>query len=246
MNAAKYVYDTFKDKLFEEPLYVIKNLAKLVPLDKERIYDISPAIGRVMPRFGWIVLRVGGFLMYEYQLNENNIQLNEEFKNVNSPSEAIEYLNNSVIIKSILREKAMNMYVSNIGHPKLGIDVSHGKWKKEDFPMLVDGHVGRVFCRTGIVTDVYFESEKGDRAWIIQASEMRESINDLVASKKGIDGCMVDYGAFIIGYNCCPDDDTRTCCSKCTKLSCEVRSVTGSKNCVLSDYCKKNMKWRAY
>ena len=246
LNAAKYIFTTFKEKLFDNPLYVIKNFSKLIPVDKQRIYDISPAIGRVIPRFGWVVLRVGGFLMYEYQIKEHNIQLSEKFKELNSPLEAIDYLNDSAIIRSILREKAMNMYISNIGHPKLGINVSKGKWKKEDFPMLVDGHVGRVFCRTGILEDVYFEARTGSRAWIIQASQMRKPINNLVLSNKEIDGCMVDYGAFGIGYNCCPDDGSKACCIKCKKLTCEIREVTKSDKCVLSEFCKKNMKWRAY
>lgn len=56
------IYKIFGDNLFFKPQSCLVQIDKLVSLKGE--YRISPAIGRVLPRFGWFVLRVGGFLIY--------------------------------------------------------------------------------------------------------------------------------------------------------------------------------------
>lgn len=45
--------------------------------------------------------------------------------------------------------------------------------------MIVDGHVGKVFCRTGAMKEVFYES---DRPFIILAKEMRSNIEIMVKS----------------------------------------------------------------
>lgn len=47
--------------------------------------------------------------------------------------------------------------------------------------MVVDGHVGKVFCRTGAVKTVVYESKS---PFIIMAKDMRSSIEVLVKKRR--------------------------------------------------------------
>ncbi len=107
----------------------------------------------------------------------------------------------------MLRDKALRLFISWIGHPELGIDVSEGKWNKSSFEMPVDGHVGKIFCRTGILSKIIHERKqgKGERWNVIVASKMRPFIQEVV-NQFGYDCIMVDHGAFQIGFHCCPDN----------------------------------------
>lgn len=244
-KTAVNIYKTFGDDLFYNPQQVLLRLDKLVPLKGE--YKISPAIGRVLPRFGWFVLRVGGFLIYEMILNKN--KLSDKLGRCKDPEEAINFLHSNPIVESILRDKAVRMYISWVGHPDLGIDVSRGKWRKTDFEMPVDGHVGKVFSRTGMVAEIIHEDrDRKNKRWnIIIASKMRPLIQELAESFNA-DCIMVDHGAFQIGFNCCPDNLEGIACDSCPKVSfCEIRDKIGCKGyCLLKDYCKRNLTWRAY
>ena len=243
-STAVKIYVVFGDDLFYKPKDTLIRLDKLVPLKSG--YKISPAIGRVLPRFGWFVLRVGGFLVYEMMLNKT--RLSEKLGQCKTPTEAINFLHSNPIVESILRHKAVRMYISWIGHPDLGIDVSDGTWDRSSFLMPVDGHVGKVFSRTGMVSQIIHERKKGKSPrWnIISASQMRPLIQEVVSSY-GKDSIMVDHGAFQVGYNCCPDNLEGICCDSCSKLSCEVREkVNYPTRCVLSKHCKRNCTWRAY
>lgn len=146
-------------------------------------------------------------------------------------------------------DKACRMYISWIGHPDLNINISKGVWKKSDFLMPVDGHVGKVFCRTGMIQEIIHEgkpSSTSSRWNIIIAARMRESIQKLVQSHN-TDTIMVDHGAFQVGLNCCPDNLEGICCDECSKLGCKINQPLGhGKNCILADYCQKNLTWRAF
>jgi len=241
-EAAFYILKTFGKDLFENPLTVLYEFNKLIPLTE--IYKISPAIGRVTPRFAWITLRVGGFLIFQLQLNHQKRTLSEELGNCKSPLTAYEYIQNSMIIKSLLREKACRLFISWIGHPDLEVNVSDGKWKKSKFLMPVDGHVGKVFTRTGMLSSIYRESERKE---IIEALKMRQPIQNLV-SGRGLDVNEIDYASFVIGYWCCSDQTQNISCDECNKINiCEIRTKINCKgSCPLTQYCKKNTQWRAY
>lgn len=243
-TTAVRIYKLFGDDLFNNPKSVLIDLNKLMPLGD--CYKISLAIGRVLPRFGWFVLRVGGFLIYEMVINQT--KLSEKLGKCSTPSEAVNFLHNNSLVESILRDKAARMYISWVGHPDLGIDISNGSWSRSDFLMPVDGHVGKIFSRTEMIAEVIHERKK-DRSsrWnIIIASNMRNQIQQLV-SNYGKDPIMVDHGAFQIGFNCCPDNLEGICCDSCSKLFCKARENTTYPNkCVLSEHCKRNTVWRAY
>ena len=239
------IYKIFGDDLFFKPQSCIVKLDRLVPL-KEK-YKVSPAIGRVLPRFGWFVLRVGGFLIYEMMLDKTS--LSKKLGQCKTPRDANAFLQTNPVVESILREKATRMYVSWIGHPDLGIDVSNGKWNKSFFEMPVDGHVGKIFSRAGLVSEVIHEGKKGSGSrWnVIVASKMRPSIQE-ATNQHGEDCIMVDHGAFQIGINCCPDNLEGIACDSCPRASfCQIKAKIGCKGyCMLRDYCKRNLTWRAY
>jgi len=239
------IYKIFGDDLFFKPQSCIVKLDRLVPL-KEK-YKVSPAIGRVLPRFGWFVLRVGGFLIYEMMLDKTS--LSKKLGQCKTPRDANAFLQTNPVVESILREKATRMYVSWIGHPDLGIDVSNGKWNKSFFEMPVDGHVGKIFSRAGLVSEVIHEGKKGSGSrWnVIVASKMRPSIQE-ATNQHGEDCIMVDHGAFQIGINCCPDNLEGIACDSCPRASfCQIKAKIGCKGyCMLRDYCKRNVTWRAY
>ena len=239
------IYAIFKDDLFFSPQNCLVQINRLVPLKEG--YKVSPAIGRVLPRFGWFVLRVGGFLTYEMMLGK--ISLAEKLGQFKTPMEATAFLHSNALVESILREKAVRMYVSWIGHPDLGIDVSDRKWDKSLFEMPVDGHVGKIFSRTGLVPEIVHEGKKGSGSrWnVIIASEMRDAIQD-ATNKNSKDCIMVDHGAFQIGINCCPDNLEGLACDVCPRASfCQIKPKIGCKGyCMLRDQCKRNLVWRAY
>ncbi|MGB9797205.1 MAG: hypothetical protein ACPLSK_01130 [bacterium] len=97
--------------------------------------------------------------------------------------------------------------------------------KLQETMMIVDGHVGKVFCRTGLLNEVFFESK---RPFIIQASKMRPTIEQIV-SQECLIPFYVDNGAFYLfedGY--CRD----------IAPNCEA--------CPLASLCKRYVKWTAY
>jgi len=97
--------------------------------------------------------------------------------------------------------------------------------KMEDTFMIVDGHVGKVFCRSGLLGEVFYEKS---RPYIIQASKMRILIEEMVAASRRVP-FYVDNGAFYLfedGF--CLD----------LKPDCQ--------NCLINKICKKHKKWTAY
>ncbi len=97
--------------------------------------------------------------------------------------------------------------------------------KMEETLMIVDGHVGKVFCRTGLLEEVLYEER---RPYIIQASKMRLWIEEII-SRFGKIPFYVDNGAFYLfedGY--------------CRELK------PNCKDCPLNKICKKYLKWTAY
>ncbi len=91
--------------------------------------------------------------------------------------------------------------------------------------MIVDGHVGKVFCRTGLLEEVLYEKR---RPYIIQASKMRPWVEEIVSKSERIP-FYVDNGAFYLfedGY--CMD--LNPSCGECP----------------IGKMCKKYKKWTAY
>lgn len=97
--------------------------------------------------------------------------------------------------------------------------------KIEKTLMIVDGHVGKVFCRSGLLEQVLYE--KG-RPYIIQASKMRPLIEETV-STSGKTPFYVDNGAFYLFED-----------GFCTDLN------PNCLKCPINEICKQYRKWTAY
>ena len=91
--------------------------------------------------------------------------------------------------------------------------------------MIVDGHVGKVFCRTGTLEEVLYEKR---RPYIIQASKMRSWIEEIVSRFEKIP-FYVDNGAFYLFED-----------GHCSDLE------PNCKDCPVNKVCKKYLKWTAY
>ncbi|CUU05162.1 hypothetical protein JGI3_01077 [Candidatus Kryptobacter tengchongensis] len=97
--------------------------------------------------------------------------------------------------------------------------------KMEETLMIVDGHVGKVFCRSGLLEEVLYEKR---RPYIIQASKMRPWIEEMVL-KSGKIPFYVDNGAFYLFED-----------GFCTDLN------PNCHDCPISKLCKKYKRWTAY
>lgn len=97
--------------------------------------------------------------------------------------------------------------------------------KMEDSLMIVDGHVGKVFCRSGLLEKVLYEKS---RPFIIQASKMRPWIEEILSNSDRIP-FYVDNGAFYLFED-----------GFCSELEPNCQS------CPINELCKKYIKWTAY
>ena len=97
--------------------------------------------------------------------------------------------------------------------------------KMEDTLMIVDGHVGKVFCRSGLLEEVLYEK---NRPYIIQASKMRPWIEEIVSNSRKVP-FYVDNGAFYLFED-----------GFCMDLS------PNCQGCPINKLCKKYVKWTAY
>lgn len=96
--------------------------------------------------------------------------------------------------------------------------------------MVVDGHVGKVFCRTGLLDVVSYKEGSS----IINAKEMRNAIEALVRTMEGVEPFFVDEGAFHIAMNWC--QDIAPCCSNCPLQS----------MCLAGQGSTSHLRWTAY
>jgi len=76
--------------------------------------------------------------------------------------------------------------------------------------MVVDGHVGKIFCRTGALSEVFYDR---NRPFIISAKELRGDIEALVKSVPQTVPMFVDEGAFQVAMRWCSDVEPN--CREC-------------------------------
>lgn len=97
--------------------------------------------------------------------------------------------------------------------------------------MVVDGHVGKVFCRTGLLDTVVLY-KKGSS--IIHATKMRDAIEALVRTMESIEPFFVDEGAFHVAMNWCQDIAPRC-------PDCPLQSM-----CLAGQGSTLHLQWTAY
>lgn len=222
----------FGEQLFYEPLGVLKNFDKVTKIFHESKYQVRFAY---LDRDTVATLLVGSFLCFMIKLNDDNENLSTVTKE--GPKRLIEYLRGQKLL-SPLGEKARRMYVSFIGHPR--INLTEINYDKKDLFVFVDGTVGKVFARTGLV-----ERVPRYRGRQVYATKMRDAIDKLMHDLEVEDPMMVDGGAYALGQFCCTD--TNPSCEICKDgQECIVqRTCQGA--CPLGGLgCQKHVEWTAY
>jgi hypothetical protein len=227
------ISEEFTDILLLEPFKISES--KLFKVFKDvagkkgsSLYRVG-TLGGIKPisLFSYRFKAYEGFIRW---LNENNLNfidvVIEQLQN-KKPIELFNFLNIHPVLESGWvgnDPKACRMFVNWV------VFLFNEIWKQEvskmeETLMIVDGHVGKVFCRTGLLEEILYEKR---RPYIIQANKMRPWIEEIV-SRFGEISFYVDNGAFYLfedGY--------------CSELE------PNCNNCPVNKICKKYLKWTAY
>jgi len=226
------LHQKFDEQLFYEPLVGIKRFDDVTKTFQESKYQVRFAY---LNRNTVAALLVGSFLGFMMKINDEKETLTVRAKE--GPTKFLKFLRSQKIL-SPLGEKAARMYVSFIGHPKLAL--TEVKYDKKELFVFVDGTVGKVFARTGLVERV--PRYRGNQVY---ATKMRDHIDKLIQDLEVEDPMMVDGGAYALGKFCC--DDVKPMCTHCDiKEKCMIKE-TCEKKCPLSNLgCLRQTKWMAY
>jgi hypothetical protein len=147
--AGQVAYDLFAkfgERLFFEPLFVVKRFDEVSSVFQESQYPVRFAY---LNRDSVATLLVGSFLCFMIRLNDDEELLEQKARE--GPIGFLSFLNHEKLLAS-LGEKAARMLVGFVGHPKL--DLTTVKYRAEELFVFVDGTVGKVFARTGLVEKI--------------------------------------------------------------------------------------------
>lgn len=226
------LYEKFGEDLFFRPTKVLRNFKGVTKVFQELKYPVRFAY---LTRNAIATLLVGSFLSFMIKLNGQ--QENLEPKAREGPRKFADFLRRETLL-SALGEKATRMYVSFIGHPK--IDLTEINYDKRKLFVFVDGTVGKVFARTGLI-----EKVRSYRGHQVYATKMRLTIDKLMDDLKIEDPMMVDGGTYALGQFCCVD--TNPSCQKCNRTgACIIAKVCNGKCPLFELGCLKRVQWMAY
>jgi hypothetical protein len=227
------ISEEFTDIVLFEPFKISEselfNVFKDVAGDKGSLLYRVGALGGIKPisLFTYRFKAYEGFIRWLKEIDLNFIEVVVEHLKKEKPIGLFDFLNTHPVLSAGWvgnDPKACRMFVNWI------VFLFNEIWKlkvakMEETLMIVDGHVGKVFCRTGLLEDVLYEKR---RPYIIQASKMRPWVEEIVFSSRRIP-FYVDNGAFYLfedGY--------------CTDLN------PNCEKCPIGDICKGYTKWTAY
>ena len=227
------ISEEFTDMLLSQPFKISETelfkVFKEVAGEKGSLLYRVGALGGIKPisLFSYRFKSYEGFIRW---LNENKLNFVDiiiEQLEHNKPIGLFSFLNTHPVLEAGWvgnDPKACRMFVNWVVF--LFCEIwKQTEAKMEETLMIVDGHVGKIFCRTGLLENVLYEKR---RPYIIQASKMRFWIEEIVSKFNRIP-FYVDNGAFYLfedGY--------------CTELDPDC------KKCPINKLCKKYIKWTAY
>ena len=227
------ISEEFTDMLLSQPFKISETelfkVFKEVAGEKGSLLYRVGALGGIKPisLFSYRFKSYEGFIRW---LNENKLNFVDiiiEQLEHNKPIGLFSFLNTHPVLEAGWvgnDPKACRMFVNWVVF--LFCEIwKQTEAKMEETLMIVDGHVGKIFCRTGLLENVLYEKR---RPYIIQASKMRFWIEEIVLKFNRIP-FYVDNGAFYLfedGY--------------CTELD------PNCKKCPINKLCKKYIKWTAY
>ncbi|RLE87116.1 MAG: hypothetical protein DRJ49_06870 [Thermoprotei archaeon] len=226
------LYKEFKEKLLRRPWEIelvdyIKVFRRIGGHKGSAIYRVGFLRG-IKP-ISLFTYRIMAYVYYIKKLEKNKESLRGIIEESLNVKELYDLLRNDEILSIgwVGKDpKACRMFINWI------IFLYNKVWKESiglsmrDTLMIVDGHVGKVFARTGLIGRVRYEKV---RPYIIEAAKMRYEIEQLVHEFPEVVPFYVDNGAFYLfedGY--CLEESPR----------CD--------SCPLSRHCKKYIKWTGY
>jgi hypothetical protein len=192
------------------------------------LYKVG-ALGGIKPisLFAYRFKAYEGFIKWLNESKQNFIDVIEMHLRNNKSKGLFSFLNTHPVLTTGWvgdDPKACRMFVNWV------IFLFNEIWKSKiveiiDTLMIVDGHVAKVFCRSGLLNQVLYEK---NRPYIIQASKMRPWIEEIVSRSKRIP-FYVDNGAFYLF-------EDKFCADLAPNCS----------DCPINKICKKYIKWTAY
>ncbi|MEM2146372.1 MAG: hypothetical protein QW279_13495 [Candidatus Jordarchaeaceae archaeon] len=218
------IYRNYGPKFFLSPSQYVRRFYSAISFASQH-YAPKARVMR-MKTEGFLILRIGGFLLSLINIRDQYGSLLHYFNKAPSPKDLLDQILNDVLLKGLLYEKAARMYTGWISHPNLWINISSGKWRVHELPMAVDGHVCKVLARSGFLPDVLVENTK---TMIVKAENERDRIENEVSNVyPTADRFMIDFGTFYTGITYCKEQ--KPACAKCP-----IKGV-----------CNKNTKFKAY
>ncbi len=227
------ISEEFTDVLLFEPYKISESelfkVFKEVAGEKGSLLYRVGALGGIKPisLFTYRFKAYEGFIKWLDKTKQSFLDLIINRLQNNKAFSLFEYLNKHPILEAGWvgnDPKACRMFVNWV------VFLFNEIWKQgasrmEETLMIVDGHVGKVFCRSGLLGEVLYEKE---RPYIIQANKMRPWIEEIVSQSERIP-FYVDNGAFYLFED-----------GFCTDLNPNCRG------CPINKLCKKYKKWTAY
>lgn len=218
------IYNNCGTNFFLNPSNYLTKLYDVIRL-ASRHYIPKARVMR-MKTEGFLLLRIGGFLLSLTNIVGQYGSLLQYFGQAPSPRDLLNLILNDVLLKGLLYEKAARMYTGWISHPNLWINISSGKWKVYEIPMAINGHVCKVLARSGFLSDVLVENTE---TMIVKAEDERNRIENEVSYIRSItDRFMIDFAAFYIGISYCKEQQPLCI------------------NCPINPLCNKDIRFRAY
>jgi len=217
------LYHTYGSTFFLSPQNYLNQMHNLIRFTKSFYKPKTPVLG--IRNEGITLLRIGGYLLSLLNISQAYSSLLNFLSQSSSPIQLLRHILADDLLGGLLYDRAARLYTGWISHPTL-VNLSKGKWHVSTIPMVVNGHVCKVFSRSGFLNSVSVENFE---SMIIEPEYMRDQIDNQVKSVYQVgDHFMIDYGAFHIGINFCGE----------ASPSCD--------NCPIQNICLKNTRFRAY
>jgi len=199
------ISEEFTDILLFEPFKISESelfkVFKNVAGEKGSLLYRVGALGGIKPisLFSYRFKAYEGFIRWLKENELDFIEIIEESLKKDKSKGLFKFLNNHPILEAGWvgnDPKACRMFVNWI----IFLFVEIWEYKvveMEDTLMIVDGHVGKIFSRAGLLKEVLYEKR---RPYIIQANKMRSKVEEIVKQFERIP-FYVDNGAFYLFEN---------------------------------------------
>jgi len=229
------LYEAFGDEILVKPWNIdfieVLGVFKMVggPTGS-KVYKVG-FLGGIKPT-SLFTYRFTAYMQFIRKLEKANLQLENIITSVSSVRELYDKLKDDEILNIGWvgnDPKACRMFVDWVTYFYTQIWKIKTNLSLRNTLMLIDGHSGKVFARTGFISKVYYEKR---RPYIIEASKMRKNIEDEVIKYQEILDIIpfyVDNGAFYLYLNGYCLEESPQC------IKCPIRNL-----------CMRYTKWTGY